>query len=163
MAAPRRFDHDEARRRYAAGESQPALAREYGVSVQSVFRVVTPNRQRVLEHEIDYQRRRLRVPCPGGCGAVVWKRSGRIPLCPVCTGKARRKVEHGTPGRYRRGCHCDVCRAAATADRRERRERRKIPCTKCGRPRMHPNDIGPNREDTGLCIECFVESVRKVA
>jgi hypothetical protein len=34
--------------------------------------------------------------------------------------------EHGTTARYARGCHCDPCKAAHTADAKARRERTKI-------------------------------------
>jgi len=37
---PRKFDHEEARARYAAGESSAALAREYGVTTTAVWTVV---------------------------------------------------------------------------------------------------------------------------
>lgn len=41
----RKFDHDEALRRYAAGESGPMLARLYGVSVSAIYFQVSPKAQ----------------------------------------------------------------------------------------------------------------------
>ncbi len=38
----RKFDHGQAKRRYEAGESVAEMAREYGVSENAVYRVVSP-------------------------------------------------------------------------------------------------------------------------
>lgn len=67
MAAPRRFDHDEARRRYAAGERVSDLAREYGVTDKAIYLVVSD--RCAASHErarANYYARR-RVPCEA-CG-----------------------------------------------------------------------------------------------
>lgn len=163
MGAPRRFDHDEARARHAAGEKAAVLAREYGVTKKSIYDVVSPvDHEQRNEYAREYQRRTQRVTCPGGCGALVWRRHGRVPLCPACTGVARRTAEHGTESRYSRGCRCDACRKAAGVARGIRRERRKVACASCGKPRLHPNDSrsgSHHHADTGLCLACYRASL----
>ena len=67
----RKFDYEEARRRYAAGESQKALAAEYGVSIARMCQVLNPEVGRR-----DDERRRE------------W---GRNSVCPDCGARATRK------------------------------------------------------------------------
>lgn len=65
--AQRKFDHDEARRRYAAGESMGALASEFGVSRNAVFRVVNARYAESQKRAREAYYERNRVPCEG-CG-----------------------------------------------------------------------------------------------
>jgi len=53
-----------------------------------------------------------------GCGRDKHYASVR---CRACNDVERTTFEHGMELRYRRGCRCDECRAAATAARRRRR------------------------------------------
>jgi hypothetical protein len=52
------------------------------------------------------------------------------------------------------------CRTCDTAARVAYRERQKTPCVNCGKPRIG-DEIG-RRIDTGLCLDCFHESRRRV-
>lgn len=57
MPQPRKFDHDEARLRYAAGESGTSLAKHYGVHPTAIYRLVTPGldeRMRRAAREVYY-------------------------------------------------------------------------------------------------------------
>ena len=50
------------------------------------------------------------------------------------------------------------CRTCQTASRTAYRNRRRVPCTRCGKPRTHPDELGNERRkkrDTGLCEDCF--------
>lgn len=92
----RRFDHEEAAGRHAAGESLAALAREYGVTASAVGYAVWPGAK---------ARRRLY--------AMEW-RTGR---CEACGGPAMRLV--GTKTKYNRDgrCLCAGCRSVARRER----------------------------------------------
>lgn len=69
----------------------------------------------------DYMRAR-RVPCPGGCGRLVYGRYKPGRMCNTCTRERMRKpLIHGTDSGYGKGCRCDKCRLAANKARRERR------------------------------------------
>lgn len=60
----RRFDHDEAARRHAAGETIRALAAAYGVTFNAVYRAATPGAK---ERDLAALRQRSTVLCEG-CG-----------------------------------------------------------------------------------------------
>jgi hypothetical protein len=73
----------------------------------------------------DYHRSR-RVPCPGGCGTLIYGRYKPGRMCNTCTRKRmRKKLVHGTEPGYAKGCRCKRCTAAANQARRERRQRSK--------------------------------------
>jgi hypothetical protein len=55
-------------------------------------------------------------PCWSGHKSHTFVRSGR---CQACSREAR-TPDHGTHGRYRKGCRCDQCLSAAAARRRPR-------------------------------------------
>lgn len=65
--AQRKFDHDEARRRYAAGETKAGIARDFGVTRTAVLRVVSPGYRAKQEVRLAEYYERNRVPCEG-CG-----------------------------------------------------------------------------------------------
>lgn len=130
MPAPRRFDHDEARRRYTAGATLSELAAEFGVSPTAVRRAVDARaRARMDAYSARYLEHR-RTPCCGGCGRLVWtyaapQRSGYCPACYALT--FWRKEQHGTEAEYRNwGCRCEACTRAASEARRRRRERSRV-------------------------------------
>lgn len=96
----RLFDHEEAMRRYQAGETPAALAREYGVSDVAVRRVVVPG---VRERMYAANRRYWQATCAVCGGKVVSNPSrertdGRV-LCRQCSNAERRERlrfnEHG--------------------------------------------------------------------
>jgi hypothetical protein len=122
MAFPRKFDHDEARRRHAVGESVASIARSCGVSHGAVACVVDPAKNaRRRERSKRWMHENYRVRCAGGCGTVVWKAPDRSGYCIPCAGELRRTAEHGTESKYSQGCRCDECRVASVAARRARR------------------------------------------
>jgi hypothetical protein len=70
----------------------------------------------------EYQASR-RTPCPAGCGRLVHSRGDTKRKCHTCTHS--RPIKHGTASGYEnRGCRCDDCRTAASAARKERKQRR---------------------------------------
>lgn len=87
----RKFDHDEARARHAAGESVSALAEAYGVTYNAVDRVVKPGR---LEIEARARARYTEKQVCDVCGGRAWKQAQRTDdgrnLCRSCRGKERR-------------------------------------------------------------------------
>lgn len=188
----RRFDHDEAVRRHAEGETIAALAREYGVTDRAVRRVVTPGGQ-----ERDLQAtRRWRTSVCETCGGPAMKLvggkkahnpDGRL-LCRICRAKRRRKKLRYDPatgevklacgacgetkpvaafgarvrralaeGRATGGCCCTAC---STARRTAFRNRRKVPCERCGKPCLPPSERSNRRvrRDRNLCLACYRET-----
>lgn len=56
------------------------------------------------------------------------------------------------------------CRTCLTQLRQNYRERHKVPCERCGKPRLPAGEKGTrSKRDTGLCKACYVESITKVA
>lgn len=99
MPAKRKFDHDDARRRYAAGEGPTALAREYGVSVNAVRYVVNDNDAANSRKQSAHYYARHTVPCEvcstptldlGITSKRIHNRDGRI-LCARCRADAKRE------------------------------------------------------------------------
>lgn len=84
----RKFDWDEARARYAAGEPVNTLAAEYGVTRQAVYRVVTPG---CIEREAAYSRERQRRGRCNDCGGPMnlMSRSRGSTRCVACAAAAR--------------------------------------------------------------------------
>lgn len=98
----RKFDHEEARKRYEAGARVADLAREYGVTDSAVSKVVVPER-----YAKDLRRK------------SEWQRNG---TCPDCGGRASRN--HGKIGQHR----CISCAAALKATSVREHELR---CSRC--------------------------------
>lgn len=180
----RRFDHDDARRRFAAGETISALARAYGVTYNAVHRAVTPGapeRQRA-------NHRRWRTGqcehCGGPAMRLVAGKRERTPdgrtLCSSCRGRVRRKpikfedgvvkAECGTcgtwkplgefPPRVARALGegrrvVYVCSACSTSKRTQYRETIRVPCETCGKPCLPPSEKGPNGSSRARCRDCF--------
>lgn len=160
----RRFDHEEARARWLAGESQSALAEEYGVTARAVQQACHPEQR---EHRNERHREAAHVPCDV-CGATAWnaarrprpREDGRT-LCRVCAGHERRtrvrfdedwnvaaircvtceqwqpleNFNKGTNLRdLREGGVHTECKACNTRRRTAYRASRKVPCEDCGTP-----------------------------
>lgn len=137
----RKFDWDEARRRHAAGEPLKWIARDIGVSVAAVWRVVDErHRARMNARASAFQviGTGTCVDCGGGCTRY------RV-RCPRCAAIARattvRETElqctrcrewksddafpHNRAGsRARRGRH-DACRSCQTTIKREYRRKHR--------------------------------------
>ncbi len=128
--ALRKFDHDEAVARHAAGEAVSALAREYGVSLTAVYRVVDPRVRERMYAQSQKSLERRRMPCKGGCGVLVWPHGARTTgYCNSCYGdKLREKTgpQHGTEVEYTYWkCRCVSCTAASRDARARRRAAEK--------------------------------------
>jgi hypothetical protein len=175
----RKFNHEAARHLLELGWSRDRVAEHFGVSYSAVARVSDERwRARMAIRNKEYAWRH-RQPCAGGCGRLVWAHmQGRSGLCPACYGAQnvqgvapdrlqcsrcqrwlpdhvfpRRKQ---APQRRSRDYYCRVC---ARAVRQEHRERRKVPCLRCGAPCMHPADQG-RQGKAGyryhqLCAACY--------
>jgi hypothetical protein len=114
---------------------------------------------------------------------------GRV-LCVACRGKTRRKkLRLGADQVLRLECgHCREwkpieefsprvrlrltsgepvrnarCRGCETAARQDYRERRKVPCVRCGAACLPASEKGPRGRDTGLCRDCYISSVTEAA
>lgn len=149
MSAPRRFNYDQARERYAAGESINDLAARYGVSYTAVYRVVVPRvAERMAETHAAWQRS---GECPD-CGAQTTRRgkdtSSRCIPCAVkrvttsvrdttlrCQTCREWKPDEAFPrgNRAARRNRHQQCRSCLTEAKRQWRERNKVPCSHgCG-------------------------------
>lgn len=161
-AYQRKFDHDDALRRYADGASVNGLATEYGVSWAAVARVVIPGKR--VRMDAATRAHWLRV-CEDCRGPAVHNDSGHTAkdgriLCRACRGLASRTRFETTPGgvvvaatcfeckrvlpldefsngpKYhdvRRGGVHSNCRECATTLRQAYRIARKVPCSHgCG-------------------------------
>jgi hypothetical protein len=165
----RKFDHEEAQRRHKAGESVYALAREFGVSPKGVARVVFPAVRAQLrartnaalrsgtcedcgKQGIANQSRRCN-PC-AAIAASTTARSDTL-LCRACQRwLPDNSFPHDRGGTSRRGRHRD-CTACNTRQRRDYRQRNKVPCPGCGKPTSKPGTEGRRRQD-GFCHACAV-------
>lgn len=159
--APRVFDHDEARRRHEAGESAAKIARDVGVSATAVLRAVNPAVRARMDAYSRSFLERMRTPCRGGCRRLVWTyATASSGYCRACYAeKFRRKVQHGTETEYRNhGCRCEACTRAASAAKRRRRERSRVPCSHgCG---TLVDSI--NRRDPNKPPECLACALRRI-
>lgn len=175
----RKFDHEEAKRRYEAGESPAALAREYGVTINAVRRVVIPGeRARMAATALEHHRRKGNPSqywdCPD-CGARA-RKGHRCRACYLIARYEERPQPIDAVGRvycyrcraYRpadefsfdprwpkRGFRREVCRACDSARRQDYRERHKLPCVGCGRPALPPNEKGTRGARVPRCRACF--------
>jgi hypothetical protein len=176
----RKFDHDEARRRHAAGESIAALAREYNVSHTAIRRAVDPitrermalyRAQQFARHGNPYQywscpecgeqARKGRI-CRG-ChvrlvrgGRDLFAADGRM-LCVRC-GEYRPADEFGLSSHLKaldRGFWRSTCRHCETQIRQAYRERRKVPCVVCGAPALPPEEKSSHGAAFARCRTCF--------
>lgn len=174
MGRPRLVDYDEVRRLYATGEwTQKQLAERFGVSVMPIQRAVNPR-------AVAYQRQYLkdhRVSCASGCGALVYTNGQRTLLCRACFAKTQRtairedslkchgckewkpdaEFPHSRPMLARRGRH-NFCRACCTAQRREYRDARKVPCSGgCGTMVLHERR---DPDKPPMCHPCAMRRAR---
>lgn len=177
MAPPRKFDHDEARRLRAEGQTYAALAERFGVTTNAIYIVCNPAgraaayaaSRRYHEHVCAY--------CGEKCS---WNRFANlhhdVPRCHRCFAlqqgsSAKPDVLHcwackqwkpdddfpmtGGPANQiaRRGRHRQ-CRSCNTKARQAYRQRHKVPCACCGAPALPPNEKGPRGADFPRCRAC---------
>jgi hypothetical protein len=125
MPHTRILDHEDVRRRYAAGERQSDIARSYGVTDAAVSHVI---------HRYK--------PCLEGCGRDVFEDPDRSGVCIDCASRARtlapclrghdfermqwRERAGGKLHRVCLDCERELKRAA--------RRRASGPCADCGEP-----------------------------
>lgn len=99
MPQPRKFDHDEARRRYTAGEKASALAAEFGVTSNAVLRIASPGAGEAFKRASAAFYARNHVPCEvcgKSClGLTITSKAKRCPdgraLCIRCRADERRE------------------------------------------------------------------------
>ncbi len=141
----RKFDHDEAKRRNAAGESAASLAREYGVSTTAVLAVVSQRIRASMDRAKERIRQSGRCERCGGPKNGLSSYSHGANLCRSCAfddlatsvrdtelrcSKCREwKPDEDFPRNRsesirRRGRH-DQCRACNTIARRAHRRRNR--------------------------------------
>lgn len=176
----RKFNHEDARRRYAAGETLAGIARALGVSERAV-KIAVDEKTRIRDYERTLAWMRAGV-CPD-CGQPATRFSKTRQLrCQECASKRRRRSvrvdgegnlvaircfdcgewlgqELFSPSRWklslaRKGSR--TCRACESRRRREYREHRKVPCVSCGQPCLPVGEKGARHLDSGLCRACYV-------
>lgn len=179
----RKFDHEEAQRRYDAGESYKELAAEYGVTPNAVWNVVTAAGRRASARSQENQRARTvgQGRCER-CGAPTNLQAQRYGsrLCRSCVAddratsvresellchgcgewKADEDFPHKSSARVRRRGRSSYCRACETLARQRYRERHKVPCVGCGRPALPPNEKGTSGGSEPRCRACFYAARR---
>lgn len=172
----RKFDWDEARRLHDEGLTYTAIAAQLGVSKTAVRRVCDDDvYDSMLRNAADWHRGGR---CPDCSAPTTRNTKGADHRCVACAAKAKATTArdgqlqctscrawkpdddfpHNRTKRYaRRGRH-NQCRACLTAAKRAYRERRKVPCARCGQPRLPANETGGRRrgfKDTCLCLDCY--------
>jgi hypothetical protein len=175
----RKFDWNEAKRRYAAGESLYLIASELGVSHQAVRRVVVPGK---MEEQAAYSRTLKGAGRCDDCGGPThagsrYRGSTRCRDCAslalatsvrenelMCFGCKEWKPDEEFPlnkadSKARRWRH-SFCRGCQTIARREYRNRNKVPCADgCGTLVLAPNEQAASARShgataTGCCRSC---------
>lgn len=176
---PHRFDHDLARRMRAEGATLKAIAEVMGVTPAAVKHACDEEeRRRSIARRLEWMQQ---AACPE-CGAQTTRTTvGGDSRCRACSTKAMAtsvrdgelrcvtcqewKPDHGFPrnrakkGTLRRGRHTS-CRACQTKARQAYRERHKVPCDRCGKPRLSGVGGGRGSHDggkTGLCKACYLD------
>jgi hypothetical protein len=167
----RKFDWREAQRLRAEGRTYTWIADRFGVSSTAVA-YACDEKQRLRAHQT-HKEWQSRGVCPDCGGPATRYGVGRQARCQACFNLRQATSVRGEElqcltcrewkpdtafprnrsEKMRRGRH-GVCRACQAPMRQQARERRRIPCVKCGKPRLHPNDSGSGK--TGLCRACYV-------
>jgi hypothetical protein len=184
----RSFDWDEARRLREADPklwTYKRLAEHFGVSESGIQVAVRPElRERVYASAAAWQRQGT---CPD-CGARTSRVGGVGSLrCIPCSAAARVttvreaelrcsscgewKPDEDFPRSKYHACRRHrrrTCTSCGTAARQAYRKRTSIPCTRCGKPRLAPNESvagwrkRAGHRFTGLCLPCY-QATRKAA
>jgi hypothetical protein len=181
---PRSFDYDEASRLRQEGMTLTDLALHFGVSLHAVKYATDPDFRERANEESRRRAKEGRATCLGGCGRLVYPHfpsrpqwTGYCNTCYAarstdtvrtktlrCTRCDRWKPDESFPHRSsniaRRGraVHCRPCQTLA---RQDYRERHKIPCDQCGKPRLPHREKGNRVQDSGLCKTCYIASISR--
>lgn len=168
----RRFDHEEARRRYEAGESGSSLAREYGVSSTAVLTVVSATMEKWRDStRFKGAERCIRCGAPKSklsrytMGSLLCRscadddqatsvRSGELRCVSCRKWKPDAEFSMNRSETVRRRQRHRSCRVCQTRQRQEYRERHKVPCVGCGKPCLPPREKGTNWTDIPRCRSC---------
>lgn len=175
----RKFDHEEAQRRYAAGELASALAREYGVTRHAVASVVSDRTKATRRrYEMHVKLAGVCERCSAPTNLAAQRNGSRfcrdcasdnqatsvgdgVLMCFKCREwKLDDDFPHTVSGAIRRRGRHSFCRACQTKARQEYRERRKVPCVVCGKPALPPNEKTTRGALLARCRECYHESLR---
>lgn len=170
----RKFDHEEAKARYANGESVMTLARAYGVSDSGMRRVLDPvfgarlqqNSARWMmsgvcadcgKEGVSRKDNRCKDCANAAIATTVRADTLRCSLC--FEWKPDDEFPRSKVNPHRRGRH-RMCRSCGSAYRRDYRNRHKVPCPGCGQPTSPPDEPG-RRTTGGLCHACTVKPTRR--
>ena len=173
----RKFDHEDAQRRYATGETIAALAAEYGVTAKAVERVVRPEvRARMYAAASLHGHRYRHDTC--ACGARKDKRAARCRDCHLREVLGEVFDAHGYLRCNRCNCYLPLtefgfdahkrerafrrayCRECEARARQDYRERHKVPCVVCGKPALPPSEKMTGGAPFPRCRECFLSRPR---
>ncbi len=110
----RRFDHEEATARYAAGETVKELAASYGVTPNAVYRAITPGYKEREQATAKRWRTGLCERCGGPAMRLIAGKKehnpdGRV-LCLRCRGRERRKRLRVDPSTNTYKLECGRCK-----------------------------------------------------
>ena len=139
----RKFDWEEAAKLYQEGQSTVQLAARYGVTHRAVNRVL----------EMHGVERRPASPATSVRPTTL--------ECVICKRWLPDSEFAHHPRNKARRFHHRQCRECGTKARQDYRERHKIPCEKCGKPRLpHSEKRRKGVRDSGLCLACYRETLR---
>lgn len=173
----RKFDHDEARKRWLKGETVADLAREYNVSYAAVARAVdwrvrvrmdattreymsNPENLERLNYDVcacGNRKRNISEKCRDcylADRATQINENGDL-WCYDCKNyrpSAEFPFVAASPSRNFKGGQCRGC---ATKARQSYRERHKLPCVGCGSPALPPNEKRTRGSGVPRCRTCF--------
>lgn len=168
----RQFDHEEAIARRKAGESVIKLAREYGVSETAIRRVLNPDlRKRMNELSLKSIMSGTCVDCGKQgisrhgdrcvpCAQIHRTTSVREDTlrCDRCQRWLSDESFGSAPGRFpHRRNRRRRCRQCDTWERKQYREKGKVPCEGCGKMVEGKGRArGENPDRPYLCFHCAV-------
>lgn len=172
----RKFDHDEARRRWLNGETLTALANDYAVTLTAVKRAVdvTTCVRMDLNTKAYYDRNGGNKSNYDTCSCGNPKRKGAkqcascynatlpqqispdgLLWCPVCKTHRPTTEFPFDPKVPSRNFRRRYCRSCDTKARQDYRERHKVPCVYCGAPALPESEKGKRGHSDPRCRDCW--------